>query len=194
MAQGIEAWYYGLPQLTRSYLSVCFLFTLLSTLGLLNPLSLYLDFELVWSRFQLWRLPTCFMFLGKFSFPFLMQLMILCVWVSVCDYGRVKFPHQLPEEMTGPTTRRGSSRTRSPAAEGPLPTTPSCSSSAPACSGCAYSSLRGARYPSEPESNVVLSTGRRVLHGAPVPRLGADLHDSLRLEPPQPDAAGGHLG
>jgi Derlin-2/3 len=79
MAQSIEAWYYGLPQLTRFYLSVCFLFTLLSTFGLLNPLSLYLDLELVWTRFQLWRLPTCFMFLGKFSFPFLMQLMILYV-------------------------------------------------------------------------------------------------------------------
>lgn len=79
MAQGIEAWYYGLPQLTRFYLSVCFLFTSLSALGLLNPRSLYLDYGLVWERFQLWRLPTSFMFLGGFSFPFLMQLMILCV-------------------------------------------------------------------------------------------------------------------
>ncbi|RLN93774.1 hypothetical protein BBJ28_00008446 [Nothophytophthora sp. Chile5] len=77
MAQSIEAWYYGMPQITRFYLSVCFMSTLLGTLGFLNPMSLYLDFDLIWERFQLWRLTTCFMYLGGFSFPFLMQLMIL---------------------------------------------------------------------------------------------------------------------
>jgi hypothetical protein len=82
MAGSIEAWYYGLPYVTRFYLSVCFGSTLLSTLGLLNPQSLYLDFDLVWQRFQLWRLTTCFMFLGSFSFPFLMQLMILTNYSS----------------------------------------------------------------------------------------------------------------
>ncbi|RLN54555.1 hypothetical protein BBJ29_003990 [Phytophthora kernoviae] len=82
MAQGIEAWYYGMPQITRFYLSVCFMSTLLSTLGFLNPQSLYLDFGLIWERFQLWRLTTCFMYLGGFSFPFLMQLMILVNYSS----------------------------------------------------------------------------------------------------------------
>ncbi|KAL4152583.1 hypothetical protein PRNP1_009511 [Phytophthora ramorum] len=82
MAGSIESWYYGLPYVTRFYLSVCFGSTLLSTLGLLNPQSLYLDFDLVWQRFQLWRLTTCFMFLGSFSFPFLMQLMILTNYSS----------------------------------------------------------------------------------------------------------------
>ncbi|KAG3097497.1 hypothetical protein PI124_g5371 [Phytophthora idaei] len=82
MAGSIEAWYYGLPYITRFYLSVCFGSTLLSTMGFLNPQSLYLDFDLVWQRFQLWRLTTCFMFLGSFSFPFLMQLMILTNYSS----------------------------------------------------------------------------------------------------------------
>ncbi|POM72268.1 Der1-like family [Phytophthora palmivora] len=82
MAGSIEAWYYGLPYVTRFYLSVCFGSTLLSTLGFLNPQSLYLDFDLVWQRFQLWRLTTCFMYLGSFSFPFLMQLMILTNYSS----------------------------------------------------------------------------------------------------------------
>ncbi|KAG7391827.1 ER-associated protein degradation protein [Phytophthora pseudosyringae] len=82
MAGSIEAWYYGLPYVTRFYLSVCFGSTLLSTLGFLNPQSLYLDFDLVWQRFQLWRLTTCFMFLGSFSFPFVMQLMILTNYSS----------------------------------------------------------------------------------------------------------------
>ena len=79
MAGSIETWYYGLPYVTRFYLSVCVGSTVLSTLGLLNPQSLYLDFDLVWQRFQLWRLTTCFMYLGSFSFAFLMQLMILYV-------------------------------------------------------------------------------------------------------------------
>lgn len=79
MAQGIEAWYYGLPQITRFYLTACFLSTCLSSVGFLNPRSLYLDFDLVWNHFQVWRLTTNFVFLGSFGFPFLMQLMILYV-------------------------------------------------------------------------------------------------------------------
>ncbi|TMW60847.1 hypothetical protein Poli38472_000889 [Pythium oligandrum] len=82
MAQSIEGWYYALPQITRFYLTVCFLSTALSTLGFVNPRSLYLSFDLVWERFQLWRLPTCFMYLGGFGFPFLMQLMILSNYSS----------------------------------------------------------------------------------------------------------------
>jgi Derlin-2/3 len=75
----IEGWYYSMPQLTRSYLSICFLFTALSSLGFMDPRSVYLSFDLIWERFQLWRLMTCFMYLGNFGFPFLMQLMILYV-------------------------------------------------------------------------------------------------------------------
>lgn len=77
MAQSIEGWYYSMPYITRFYLTVCFLSTCLISLGFVNPRSLYLDFDLVWDRFQLWRLPTSFMYLGGFGFPFLMQLMIL---------------------------------------------------------------------------------------------------------------------
>jgi Derlin-2/3 len=77
MARTLEGWYYSMPQVTRFYLTVCFLSTALSSFGFLNPRSLYLDFDLIWQKFQLWRLTTCFMFLGPFSFPFLMQLMIL---------------------------------------------------------------------------------------------------------------------
>lgn len=77
MAQSIEAWFHAMPAITRFYLSACFLSTCLSALGFLQPRSLYLDFDLVWHKFQLWRLPTSFMYLGGFGFPFLMQLMIL---------------------------------------------------------------------------------------------------------------------
>jgi hypothetical protein len=79
MAQGIEEWYYSMPQLTRFYLTACFLSTALSSLGFVNPRSLYLSYDLIWERFQLWRLMTNFIYLGNFGFPFLMQLMILYV-------------------------------------------------------------------------------------------------------------------
>ncbi|CCI41219.1 unnamed protein product [Albugo candida] len=82
MAQSIESWYYSMPEITRFYLSVIFLTTALSTFGFLNPKTLYLDFDLVLERFQIWRLVTCFMYLGGFSFNFLMQLMILVNYSS----------------------------------------------------------------------------------------------------------------
>ncbi|KAL0592245.1 hypothetical protein ABG067_000352 [Albugo candida] len=76
------SWYYSMPEITRFYLSVIFLTTALSTFGFLNPKTLYLDFDLVLERFQIWRLVTCFMYLGGFSFNFLMQLMILVNYSS----------------------------------------------------------------------------------------------------------------
>nr|CCA16495.1 Der1like family putative [Albugo laibachii Nc14] len=82
MARSIESWYYSMPEITRFYLSVIFMTTALSTFGVLNPKNLYLDYELVWERFQIWRLVTCFIYLGGFSFNILMQLMILVNYSS----------------------------------------------------------------------------------------------------------------
>ncbi|OQS01660.1 Der1-like family [Achlya hypogyna] len=72
-----EAWYNGLPRITRAYLTTCFAATCLSQFGMLNPRSIYLDLELVFYKFHFWRLITCFCYVGKFSFHFLVCLLLL---------------------------------------------------------------------------------------------------------------------
>ena len=45
-------WYYSLPPITRLYGTVCVAATVLSLLGLLNPMQLYLSWPLVFGKLQ----------------------------------------------------------------------------------------------------------------------------------------------
>jgi Derlin-2/3 len=47
--------------------------------GLVAAQALYLDYPLVINKFQIWRTLTNFCFLGPFSFPFVMRIMMMCV-------------------------------------------------------------------------------------------------------------------
>ena len=69
-----EAWYRGLPPVTRVILTSVFATTCLVQFGLLDPYILILDWQLVSKSFQIWRPFTAALFVGKFSFAFVMSL------------------------------------------------------------------------------------------------------------------------
>lgn len=75
--EGPEQWYRSLPPITRGYLTACFGATVLAQLELVSPLLLYLDFDLVLTKFELWRLLTNFCFFGTFSLPFVFSMFFL---------------------------------------------------------------------------------------------------------------------
>merc|ERR1719421_2705027 len=77
MDEGPEAWYRSLPVITRGYLTVCFVATILAQLELVSPMLLYLDFDLVLGKLELWRLLTNFCFFGTFSLPFVFSMFFL---------------------------------------------------------------------------------------------------------------------
>ncbi|KNC55609.1 derlin-1 [Thecamonas trahens ATCC 50062] len=64
-----------MPPVTRYMLVAIFVLTLGGNFGLIPPQYLLLDLKLVWSRFHVWRLVTCFFFMGRLGFPFLMNTM-----------------------------------------------------------------------------------------------------------------------
>ena len=70
-------WYQSLPPVCKAWGTACFACTLFSQFGLVDLRNLYLDWALVSSKFHVWRLLTNFCFLGKFSFPFLMRMMMM---------------------------------------------------------------------------------------------------------------------
>ncbi len=70
-------WYRSLPPFTKGYFTASVATTLLSTLGVISPYYLYLDFDLVIGKFQLWRLLANFLFFGKFSMPFVFAIVLL---------------------------------------------------------------------------------------------------------------------
>ena len=77
-------WYNSLPPVCKAWGTACFACTLFSQFGLVDLRNLYLDWALVSSKFHVWRLLTNFCFLGKFSFPFLMRMMMMCVLPGTC--------------------------------------------------------------------------------------------------------------
>ena len=52
-------WYFSLPPITRLYGTVCVAATLLSVLGLLNPIQLFLSWPLIVGKLQVIPLIVC---------------------------------------------------------------------------------------------------------------------------------------
>lgn len=74
----IEEWYLSLPRVTRAYLTAIVATTLALYLELVSLLLLYLNFGLVYDRFEIWRLVTNFLFFGHFGLGFFFHLTFLC--------------------------------------------------------------------------------------------------------------------
>ena len=74
---GPEAWYRALPTITRGYMTASFVATVVAQLELVSPRLLYLDFDLVLGKLELWRLLTNFCFFGTFSLPFVFSMFFL---------------------------------------------------------------------------------------------------------------------
>ena len=60
-------WYADVPVVTRTYMTMAFMTTLACTLEIITPLSLYLNTNLIYSKYQVWRLLTNFLFFGNFG-------------------------------------------------------------------------------------------------------------------------------
>jgi len=55
------------PPVTRCYLVVSTTLMVLCSLDLLSPFNLYLNWQLIFHQYQVWRLFTCFLFFGSFG-------------------------------------------------------------------------------------------------------------------------------
>lgn len=75
-------WYQSLPPVCKAWGTACVLCTVGVQLKLINPYDIYLDYPMVFKKFQIWRLVTNFCFLGPFSFPFVIRVMMMCVAVE----------------------------------------------------------------------------------------------------------------
>lgn len=69
--------YNSLPPVSKTYGTLCLLFTTASQFGLYNPKHIALFYPVVFSRFEVWRLITNFFFLGNFSINFGIRLLMI---------------------------------------------------------------------------------------------------------------------
>mmetsp|Transcript_19187 Transcript_19187/g.53851 ORF Transcript_19187/g.53851 Transcript_19187/m.53851 type:complete len:176 (-) Transcript_19187:84-611(-) len=69
----VQQWYDSVPVITRHYLTGCVVLTIAGNVGMISPMQLILTMAGLY-RFEVWRLLTCFMFMGKLGFPFLLNM------------------------------------------------------------------------------------------------------------------------
>lgn len=81
MAQSFEAWYNALPRVTRLILVATVVITAVSTFGLISPYWLVLTRSFL-IDLQWWRPLTATLFLGNFSFPWLMSVGMLLTYLK----------------------------------------------------------------------------------------------------------------
>ena len=72
-----EEWDRSLPKITRGYLTAALVTTVSVQLELVTPYLIYLDFDALIGKLEIWRLATNFLFFGKFGLPFVFSLFFL---------------------------------------------------------------------------------------------------------------------
>lgn len=78
MSQSIEEQFKAMPPITRGWFVAALLTTTAVVLGFAQPAKLYLNWDLVINKFEIWRLVTNFIFFGPFGMGFAFQLWIMC--------------------------------------------------------------------------------------------------------------------
>ena len=64
----------SIPPVTRAYTTACVLTTLAVQLDLVTPFQLYFNPDLVFRKYQFWRLITSFLYFGTFGFNFVFNI------------------------------------------------------------------------------------------------------------------------
>eukprot|EP00698_Gefionella_okellyi_P022498 TRINITY_DN7469_c0_g1_i1.p1 TRINITY_DN7469_c0_g1~~TRINITY_DN7469_c0_g1_i1.p1 ORF type:complete len:251 (+),score=28.36 TRINITY_DN7469_c0_g1_i1:111-863(+) len=74
---GVEEAFNSMPLITRWYLLISFSTTLAANFGILQARNLYFDLSLAIFKLQLWRIFSCFLYLGPLGFPFVISLILI---------------------------------------------------------------------------------------------------------------------
>ncbi|KAI4384712.1 hypothetical protein MLD38_002830 [Melastoma candidum] len=80
-------YYRSLPPVSKTYGVACLMTTSALYFRLYNVWTLALEYELVFKRFQIWRLVSNFFFLGGFSFPFAIRLIMIAKYGVSLERG-----------------------------------------------------------------------------------------------------------
>lgn len=79
--------YKEIPPISRLYLTGAFLTTAACAVDIVNPFSLYFNWDLIFSQGQVWRLITSYLFFGVFSVEFLFHMYFLVRYSRLLEEG-----------------------------------------------------------------------------------------------------------
>lgn len=78
MSSSPAEWYASLPPICKLWGTSCVIVTVLTQLQFPLPQYLYLNYDLIWEKFQIWRLIGNFLFIRSFGFPFVFRTLMIC--------------------------------------------------------------------------------------------------------------------
>lgn len=76
-AQGPGSWFQSLPIITKAWFGASLVTTLAVNFQIIPGGQIIWNWNAVLSQFEIWRIITCFLFIGKFEFNTLIALMLL---------------------------------------------------------------------------------------------------------------------
>ncbi|XP_064889811.1 derlin-3 isoform X4 [Columba livia] len=85
--QGFAQEYLGMPAVTRAYTTACVLTTAAVQLEFITPFQLYFNPDLIFRKFQIWRLITNFLFFGPLGFSFFFNMIFLYRYCRMLEEG-----------------------------------------------------------------------------------------------------------
>ncbi|XP_070572557.1 derlin-2-like [Ptychodera flava] len=85
--QSFQQEYMQTPPITRAYTTACVLTTLAVQLDIITPFQLYFNPDLIFSKYQLWRLVTNFLFFGTIGFNFLFNMIFTYRYCRMLEEG-----------------------------------------------------------------------------------------------------------
>ncbi|CAH3196255.1 unnamed protein product [Porites evermanni] len=85
--QTFQQEYLQMPVVTRTYATACVVTTLAVQLELITPFQLYFNPELIFQRFQFWRLITNFLFFGTIGFNFFFNMIFTYRYCRMLEEG-----------------------------------------------------------------------------------------------------------
>jgi len=83
----LQDWYLEIPPVTRVYLTGSVLVTVACSLELISPFTLYFNVQLIFLKWQVWRLFTNFFFFGAVSLDFLFHMFFLVRYCRLLEEG-----------------------------------------------------------------------------------------------------------
>lgn len=73
----VEEWYTQLPPITRSYVTLSVLTTAGCAMEIITPFNVYYNTQLIFRKYELWRLVTNFLYFGSLGLDFVFHMFFL---------------------------------------------------------------------------------------------------------------------
>ncbi|KAK3595710.1 hypothetical protein CHS0354_025332 [Potamilus streckersoni] len=87
MAHTFQQEYMQMPPLTRAYTTACVITTIAVQLEVITPFQIYFNPDLIFSRYQVWRLITNFLYFGPIGFNFLFNVIFTYRYCRMLEEG-----------------------------------------------------------------------------------------------------------